>query len=104
MDPDRVAVVGQGALRLSLAQADRGAAISTKQIVNGLPSLALYLVDPSPAQRSEKLAIEREALLERADHEVQVIEVAHGVVLAGAERIADRGGEPLRRLERGDCP
>jgi hypothetical protein len=82
MHADRLAVVGLGALRLLRPQADRATPIEAKEVVNRLASLALDLVNPSPAKRHEKLAIERQTHLKRADHEVQVVEPSHRVVVA----------------------
>jgi hypothetical protein len=82
MDAHRITVVSWRALRLLRPQADRRSPVATKEIVDGLASLSLDLVNPSPAKRVQKLSIEREAPFERTDDEVQVVELSHPVVLA----------------------
>jgi hypothetical protein len=84
MNPNRVAIVRQGAFRLPFAQADRPAPISSEQVVDGFAALALDLVHPAPAEPSKKLAIERKAPVNGADGEVQVVDMSHRVVLPGS--------------------
>src|SRR5919106_3826883 len=86
MHADRVAVVRRGALRLLRAQSDRATPIAMKEVVNRLASLALDLVNPSPAKRSQQFAVEGEAPVERTDDEVQVVDPRHDLLVPRANR------------------
>src|SRR5262249_15447701 len=68
----RVAVVaGADLRRLGGADADRGA--GPAQVPDRLAALALDLADPVPAERPEQITVERQAPLDRADDQVQVV-------------------------------
>jgi hypothetical protein len=62
--------------------------------VNRLASLAIDLVNPSPAKREQELAIERKTPFKRAHYEVQVVDPSHRVVLA--RRLAMAVGGRMR--------
>jgi hypothetical protein len=96
MNAYRVAVVGLRALVLLLPQADRAAPIAAEQVVDRLASLALDLVNPSPAKRSQQLTVEGQAPVKRADDEVQVVDTAHAAVLATGRRVKVGLGRALR--------
>ena len=72
VETDRIAVVR--ARRLRLAQADLR--LVADQVPDRLAALALDLADPVPAERTEELAVERQAPLDRGDDEIDMMDAA----------------------------
>jgi hypothetical protein len=104
MNADRVAIMRLRVLRPPRAQANRAASVSTNEVVDGLTALALDLVNPSPAKRSEEFPIERHAPIERADDEIQVIDVSDPVVLPRGQIGAFHGSSLLVRARSEGLP
>src|ERR671911_2482458 len=89
---DPVAVVL--ALGLSLSQPDRAAGAA--EVPDGLTPLALHLADPVVAQRAEQLPVEGQAVLDRGDDEVDVMDTAR----AHRPRLQRRSASSCARPER----
>src|SRR6266542_985165 len=104
MQTDGVAVIRVGALRLRLAQADRGT--GAPEVVDRLASLALDLADAVEAERRKQVAVERQAALDRRDDQVDMVNAgrAHRRLSFNAPvpnpargRSERRGGRRVRR-------
>src|SRR4051812_49187420 len=72
MDTGRVAF--HRPIDLLLPQADGSGDACAASVVDRLPALALHLAPAGHPERLEKPAVERKRALDRADHQVDVIE------------------------------
>src|SRR5437899_11775749 len=92
MQPDRVPVGVPLALRL--AETDRRP--PPAQVPDRLAALALDLAEHVPAERAERLTVERQAAPDRGDDEVDVMDAAGAHVSLPDPGVRRRGARGLR--------